>query len=108
MSQWDLACDECSGACCRVISLPLPPDPWVEGAGEYMRQRGRVFNQRWWVDAPCKQLGQLGECKIYDKRPGPCRSFAVGSEECQRAIHAVHEGSKLDQVLALLPKHAPD
>jgi len=36
------------------------------------------------VDTRCRFLGALNVCKVYDARPGPCRSYLP--TECERAV----------------------
>lgn len=101
----DPACAECGGACCKINTVPLPPQPWIEGAREFLQVRGEIHNNLWVLHAPCPKQEESGACGIWEKRPKPCADSPVGSPECRWAIDRVHKlDDKRFRVLALLPK----
>jgi Fe-S-cluster containining protein len=101
----DPACSVCGGACCRVVSLPLPPPPLVEGANAFLSLRGKISNGRWFIESTCPKLDACGVCTIYDapERPKVCDAIPVGDVSCRDAIQAHLEPAHAARVVALLP-----
>ncbi len=83
-------CDLCGGACCRFIVVRigvLTPDQ-----REWASLRGTVdAGGNWRVKARCAALGADGRCTIYERRPGVCREYEVGGQQCQAARKAAAE-----------------
>jgi len=82
-------CMKC-GACCfdNKVELEAADLARFKAAGRddllrrVSRQQGKVLLPlERTKDKPCVHLKKL-ECTIYDVRPGLCRDFAVGTENC--------------------------
>lgn len=85
-------CDRC-GACCRSFIVEADFDdaqrePLIAARGKLMDGHGRIPLQdaAWCLAAgePCVFLTD-NRCTIYATRPGVCRDFDAGSQQCQRA-----------------------
>ncbi len=78
-----ISCQRCDAVCCRQTVLVMPED---RGVPRHMIDRTRegleVMAQDedgWCVAVDPNRM----DCSIYDRRPGVCRAFAMGSRDCR-------------------------
>jgi len=88
-----LACDTCGGACCKCLKIIIGRFPdehrtWADIRGLVRPVGGGVYE--WWIRSPCKHLID-GRCGIQSEKPKTCADFAVGGEECKKAVKAMAE-----------------
>jgi Fe-S-cluster containining protein len=76
-------CDECNGACCRVVTIRVGEVTADQAAWAAMR--GRMSGGTWEVRATCENLTVEGRCAIYDRRPEVCREYESGGKQCRSA-----------------------
>lgn len=79
------ACNECQGACCETVAIPLPEYPPPDFV-RWMSYRGEIKNRRVRLEARCTQLSEAGTCTIWHSRPQPCKDYVVGGDACRDAI----------------------
>ncbi len=78
-----LLCEQCTGACCRYIALPIEEPTTRRDFDDirwYVMHRGiSVFveEDEWYVQlsTDCTNLGPENKCAIYETRPGICREY---------------------------------
>ncbi|MCK5563658.1 MAG: YkgJ family cysteine cluster protein [Planctomycetes bacterium] len=83
-------CDKCTGLCCRYFALPIEdPEDWddYDDIRWYLSHENcTVFLEDgdWYINLlnPCKNLDANGRCKIYEKRPGICRTYTT--DDCDK------------------------
>jgi Fe-S-cluster containining protein len=86
-----ITCTSCKACCCKLEVILMgdddPPPEYVvtdKWGGQVMKR----LDDGW-----CAAVDRMTMlCRIYERRPGVCREFAVGDSEC------------LTERLALLPK----
>ncbi len=87
-----MTCDDCNGACCRDIHLPIrldfSPDVWI-----WIALHGKETWDGVCFEIPCHHLID-GRCAIYDQRPKVCRDFEVGCKHCADARAKYHNSSE--------------
>lgn len=85
-----ISCQRCDAVCCRQTVLVMPED---RGVPRHMIDRTpeglEVMAQDedgWCVAMDPNRMN----CSIYDRRPGVCRAFQMGSRDCRevREIYA--------------------
>jgi len=84
-----LACDHCTGLCCRYFALPIdtPVDRNdYENIRWYMLHGDVsifVDDDNWYllIHNACDQLDHSNRCGIYDNRPTLCRSYSTANCE---------------------------
>ena len=76
-----ITCTSCRACCCRLeVILMGEDDPPVEFVATD-RWGGQVMRRL--ADGWCAALDRATMlCRIYPRRPGVCRDFAVGESEC--------------------------
>jgi len=82
-------CNKCGNRCCRYVAIEIDTprtDQDFDDIRWYVAHRKvTVFKHdgvwHFNVDTKCKQLGNDGRCKIYDKRPRICREYDL--DECE-------------------------
>jgi uncharacterized protein len=87
-------CDGC-GACCRTFPIfaseeDAGREPRIAAEGRKLPQA--LLADEWhyrlyplpFLEACCFLSGE-NRCTIYESRPGVCRRFAAGGEQCQQA-----------------------
>ena len=94
MAEADYECDGC-GACCRTFPIfagdaDAEREPRVEAEGLRLAEHlgGPGYTIRLYplpFHEACCFLDTDQRCDIYETRPGVCREFAAGSEQCQEA-----------------------
>jgi Fe-S-cluster containining protein len=77
----EITCSTCKACCCRLEVILMgdddPPDRFVETD----RWGGQVMKRL--EDGLCAALDrQTHLCTIYTRRPGVCREFAMGGDDC--------------------------
>jgi len=90
-----ISCASCRACCCRLeVILMDEDDPPVEfvatdrWGGQVMRRLG---------DGWCAALDRATMlCRIYPRRPGVCRDFAVGAGECLTERRALIEQTPIN------------
>jgi len=93
----DCDCNDCGGACCRSLTIPLGNPATIADNLEWLLIRGAVETgpdgrRLWRIPAACRHLSDDGRCRIYDRRPRDCRQYAVGGQSCLAARRAVPTG----------------
>lgn len=90
-----MKCEECRGACCESVLLPLYPNPTgsfqVNEINRWLALHGKIehrFNGHDHVELEvrCTQLTPAGRCACYDTRPIPCALYAPGGEDCLKTV----------------------
>ena len=78
-----IACEHCTGACCRYLALPIDPPRtardyddlrWYllhEGIGVFVEE-GEWYIQ---IQTTCRHLGPDSRCQIYETRPAICEDY---------------------------------
>ena len=76
-----ITCASCRACCCRLEVILMGED---DPPGEFVatdRWGGQVMRRL--ADGWCAALDRATMlCRIYPRRPGVCRDFAVGESEC--------------------------
>ena len=93
------ACEFCGGACCKSIILNLNRILDVDSL-HWFQLHGEQGKNGTRLNVACTKLVD-GKCSIYERRPGVCRKFLVGSVACLEAIKK-HCPEKLEAVEKLI------
>jgi Fe-S-cluster containining protein len=81
------SCAECRGACCESFALDLNLDAVHPEIRLWIKHHATsVEGHSLWFECRCTKLTRDGTCAVYDRRPEPCRVFAVGGADCLRTI----------------------
>ena len=83
----EITCSTCHACCCRLEVILMGEDSPPERFVETDRWGGQVMARL--DDGFCAALDRTTHrCTIYAKRPGVCRDFVMGDDDCQteRAI----------------------
>lgn len=77
-----VACSDCDAVCCRLTVLVMPQDDVPRHLVERNEHGLEVMARG--EDGWCVAVDQNRMCcSIYDRRPGVCRKFAMGSAYCR-------------------------
>lgn len=73
--------DKCTGACCKVMFLPVADGDrllwaWLHGFRIFRIRESGEF--RMLVEKRCGELTEENRCRVYDKRPEMCRAYECG------------------------------
>ena len=89
-----MKCEECRGACCESICLPLYSNPtgslrvnevnrWLAVHGTIEQLNGHDHVE---LEVRCAKLTPAGRCGIYETRPLPCALYAPGGVDCLNTV----------------------
>ncbi len=77
-----ITCATCKACCCRLEVLLLPGDEPPAAFTDVDRWGGHVMRRL--EDGWCAALDRSTFlCRIYEHRPGTCREFEMGGEDCR-------------------------
>ncbi len=82
-------CEQCGGACCKVLKIDLSTTD--ADHRRLVSMRGIAVGDVVYLPAPCSCLKD-GRCTIYHDtvmRPDICRLYAVGGPECVGVLEAM-------------------
>nr|MBI5455357.1 YkgJ family cysteine cluster protein [Candidatus Levybacteria bacterium] len=68
-----------------VLDLPSRKDLKFMQNGVYYAESAESSYYAAAIAGPCANLGQDGECLVYQERPTHCRRFETGSSDCDKA-----------------------
>ena len=81
MAETAITCGTCKACCCRLEVILMDEDNPPEEFVERDRWGGQVMARL--EDGFCVALDRVtSRCTIYAQRPGVCRDFAAGSDDC--------------------------
>ncbi len=83
------ACVKCDALCCQYISIEIdePEDKYDYDCMRWYAAHKNTYIYKdegsWYVNVatPCEQLGEGGECLLYDERPKICRKHPADNCE---------------------------
>jgi Fe-S-cluster containining protein len=77
----EITCSTCKACCCRLEVILMNDDAPPERFVETDRWGGQVMTRL--EDGFCAALDRATHrCTIYAQRPGVCRDFETGSDDC--------------------------
>ena len=77
----DVSCDTCKACCCRLEVLLMGDDDVPQALSVEDRWGGWVMRRL--ADGWCAAVDRATmRCTIYARRPGVCRDYQVGDNEC--------------------------
>lgn len=85
-----ITCAACTACCCRLEVILMGEDDVPEKFIEVDRWGGQVMARR--ADGWCAALDRdTMRCRIYARRPGVCRDFEMGGDDCitERAAFSI-------------------
>lgn len=119
MSSGEVACHNCTAACCRagtVIMMSSTELPFMleKGAKLHVSENGRRFGllAPFVLDEDCPWLNAEGLCEAYDnpERPQLCQTFEAGSDGCLdiRRARAVPLPDRVIDLSGIIPELIPE
>ncbi len=78
-------CDECRGACCETIIIPLSVH---EDTDRWVILHGQRVGARVALNCKCTALTEGGRCSIYSDRPEICQAYPAGGADCLETVRA--------------------
>ena len=82
-----MKCEECRGACCETIIIPLSKDE--EDTNRWAILHGKRIGARVALNCQCSALTDQGRCSIYSDRPDMCRTYPAGGALCLETVRAL-------------------
>lgn len=83
-----MKCEECRGACCEFVELPVFKGLGSEDANRWLGFHGAREGNLVKLEVRCSQLTLDGLCSIYNQRPQVCINYKPGGTDCMKAVKA--------------------
>ena len=80
-------CEECGGACCETIIIPLSPHD--DDTNRWALLHGQRVGSNVALNCRCSALTDAGRCGIYDNRPVMCQTYQAGGAHCLENVRAL-------------------
>ena len=86
-------------------SMDMPPEKEFRFLrnGVYYANKFSENNYTAVIVGPCANLGEMGECTIYEERPLACRRFKAGGKECDK-IRKRDRLKPIQELIQLYPR----
>ncbi len=80
-------CEQCRGACCETIIIPLSAHD--DDTNRWALLHGRRVGGQVALNCKCSALTEGGRCSIYADRPNMCRTYQEGAPYCLESVRAL-------------------